>query len=62
MIDFVLEDQLAELDSDEAANFGVPVRPMTRLELALIVLAFASATYHPRPGERSTASRWSREG
>jgi hypothetical protein len=37
---FDIEEQLADLDSDEATNFGLPVRPLTRLELATLVLAF----------------------
>lgn len=40
VIQFDLESQLANLDSDEGTNFGMPIRPITRLELAAIVLAF----------------------
>jgi hypothetical protein len=39
MTDFDLEDQLAELDSDEGTNFGLPVRPMTPLEHATLAIA-----------------------
>jgi hypothetical protein len=41
---FDLENLLADLDSDEATNSGLAVRPMTRLELAALVLAFVRLT------------------
>jgi hypothetical protein len=39
MTDFDLEEQLAELDSDEGTNFGLPFRPMRRGEIVLLVAA-----------------------
>jgi hypothetical protein len=41
MIDFDLSEQLWELDSEEATNFGLPVRAMTRLERTQLVLSYA---------------------
>jgi hypothetical protein len=40
MIDFDLDVYRWELDSEEATNFGLAVRPMTVLERAGLVLAY----------------------
>jgi hypothetical protein len=44
MIDFDLETQLADLDSDEGTNYGLAVRAMTQLERAALVLSYVRWT------------------
>jgi hypothetical protein len=44
MTDFDLEDQLAELDSDEGTNFGLPFRPMRCAEIAALVAALVRSS------------------
>jgi hypothetical protein len=41
---FDLAEQLAELDSEEASDFGVTVRPMTLAERAALVLTYVRLT------------------
>jgi hypothetical protein len=58
MTDFNLQDVLAELDSEEASNFGLAVRPMTRFESALLVPAYVRRV--GRSGSRSRSRRRSK--
>lgn len=44
MTDFDLTEQLAELDSDEGTNYGLPVRAMTSMERTALVLALLRLT------------------
>lgn len=42
--EFELEQQLAELHSDEGTNFGLPIRPMSRVELTALLFALVRPT------------------